>query len=151
MAKLHALACLIAKPERHGLVLPRDARFVPLVRMTLPAGTASLDQAALRLGTDAARLRALNPAYRQGRIVAGAPRDVLAPATALAMVTAGSGPVETPANGESEPARTHTVERGDTLSRIASRYGVPLKQLFSINGLGSRSILRPGQVIRLDP
>lgn len=151
VAKLHALACLIAKPERHGLVLPRDARFVPLVRMTLPAGAASLDQAALRLGTDAARLRALNPAYRQGRIVAGAPRDVLAPATALAMVTAGSGPVETPANGESEPARTHTVERGDTLSRIASRYGVPLKQLFSINGLGSRSILRPGQVIRLDP
>ncbi|WP_158637231.1 transglycosylase SLT domain-containing protein [Arenimonas daejeonensis] len=38
VAKLHALACLIAKPERHGLVLPREARFVPLARMTLPAG-----------------------------------------------------------------------------------------------------------------
>jgi membrane-bound lytic murein transglycosylase D len=151
VAKLHALACLIAKPERHGLVLPRDARFVPLVRMTVPAGVASLDQAAQRLGTDAARLRALNPAYRQGRIVAGAPRDVLAPATALAMVTAGSDSAGTPATGETEAARTHTVERGDTLSRIASRYGVPLKQLFSINGLGVRSILRPGQVIRLDP
>lgn len=151
VAKLHALACLIAKPERHGLVLPRDARFVPLVRMSLPPGATSLDQAAQRLGTDAARLRALNPAYRQGRIVAGAPRDVLAPATALAMVTAGSDSAGARTTGESEPARTHTVERGDTLSRIASRYGVPLKQLFSINGLGARSILRPGQVIRLDP
>jgi membrane-bound lytic murein transglycosylase D len=151
VAKLHALACLIAKPERHGLVLPRDTRFVPLVRMTLPAGTATLDQAALRLGTDAARLRALNPAYRQGRVVAGAPRDVLAPATALALVTAGTGSSETPDAGEAEQARTHRVKRGDTLSRIASRYGVPLQQLFSINGLGARSILRPGQVIRLDP
>lgn len=151
VAKLHALACLIAKPERHGLVLPREARFVPLVRMTVPAGVASLDQAAARLGTDAARLRTLNPAYRQGRIVAGAPRDVLAPATALAMVTAGSEGAQPPASEDADPARTHTVQRGDTLSRIASRYGVPLRELFSINGLGARSILRPGQVIRLDP
>lgn len=151
VAKLHALACLIAKPERHGLALPREARFVPLVRMTVPAGVASLDQAAVRLGTDAARLRTLNPAYRQGRIVTGAPRDVLAPATALAMVTAGSGATPAPAAEEPGPVRTHTVKRGDTLSRIASRYGVPLGDLFSINGLGARSILRPGQVIRLDP
>jgi membrane-bound lytic murein transglycosylase D len=151
VAKLHALACLIAKPERHGLVLPREARFVPLVRMAVPAGIASLDQAAVRLGTDAARLRSLNPAYRQGRIVAGAPRDVLAPATALAMVTAGSEAAATAAAEEPASARTHTVKRGDTLSRIASRYGVPLGRLFSINGLGAKSILRPGQVIQLDP
>ena len=151
VAKLHALACLIAKPERHGLVLPREVRFVPLVRMTVPSGVASLDQAAFRLGTDAARLRSLNPAYRQGRIVGGAPRDVLAPATALAMVTAGSDPAETTSDDDPGPARTHTVKPGDTLSRIASRYGVPLARLFSINGLGAKSILRPGQVIRLDP
>ena len=130
---------------------PREARFVPLVRMSIPDGVASLDQAAARLGTDAARLRALNPAYRQGRIVAGAPRDVLAPATALAMVTAGGLATGTPDAGDPEPARTHIVRRGDTLSRIASRYGVPLSQLFSINGLGARSVLHPGQVIRLDP
>ncbi|HEY9142403.1 MAG TPA: lytic transglycosylase domain-containing protein, partial [Arenimonas sp.] len=48
VAKLHALACLIDKPERHGLVLPREARFTPLARVTLPAGVASLDQAAVQ-------------------------------------------------------------------------------------------------------
>ena len=152
VAKLHALACLIAKPERHDLQLPREARFVPLVRMTLPAGANSLDQAAIRLGTDAARLRELNPAYRQGRIVPGAPRVVLAPATALSQVAADGEATAPPlAEEESAQTRTHTVARGDTLSRIASRYGVPLRQLFSINGLGARSILRPGQVIRIDP
>jgi membrane-bound lytic murein transglycosylase D len=126
-------------------------RFVPLVRMTVPSGVGSLDQAAVRLGTDAARLRSLNPAYRQGRIVTGAPRDVLAPATALAMMTAGGDSAETTNEEAPGPARTHTVKPGDTLSRIASRYGVPLARLFSINGLGAKSILHPGQVIRLDP
>lgn len=152
VAKLHALACLIAKPERQGLVLPREARFVPLARMTLPAGVHSLDQAAVKLGTDAARLRALNPAYRQGRVVPGAPRDVLAPVTslaALAAVGAEAPPAGEP--GEDAASRTHTVKRGDSLSKIANRYGVSLKQLYSVNGLSAKSVIRPGQVIQLDP
>lgn len=151
VAKLHALACLFDKPGRHGLELPREARFTPLVRVSLPAGAASLDQAAAQLGVDASALRALNPAYRQGRVVAGVPRDVLAPATALAQLTLASQADETPGAVETAPARVHEVGRGDTLSRIASRYGVPLRALFELNGLDGRSILRPGQVIRIDP
>jgi membrane-bound lytic murein transglycosylase D len=151
VAKLHALACLFDKPGRHGLELPREARFTPLVRVSLPAGAASLDQAAAQLGVDASALRALNPAYRQGRVVAGVPRDVLAPATALAQLTLASQASETPGAVQAAPARVHEVRRGDTLSRIASRYGVPLRALFERNGLDGRSILRPGQVIRIDP
>jgi membrane-bound lytic murein transglycosylase D len=154
VAKLHALACLFDKPERQGLVLPRDARFVPLARITLPPGVTSLDQAAMQMGVDAAALRRLNPAYRQGRVPAGAPREVLAPATALALLaTAGSdGPA--PATGAADDtaaARLHVVRPGDSLSRIANRYGVPLRELFELNGLDGRSILRPGQRIRIDP
>ena len=154
VAKLHALACLFEKPERHGLTLPREARFVPLVRLTLPEGVQSLDQAAVRMGTDASRLRALNPAYRQGRVVAGAPRDVLAPATALATLVSGLAPGDagtTPAPTSASEAQSYVVRRGDTLSRIASRHGVPLARLFKINGLSAKSILRPGQVLRLAP
>ncbi len=150
VAKLHALACLFAKPERHALTLPNDVHFLPLTRIELPAGVQSLDQAAVALGTDASRLRELNPAYRQGRVVAGAPRTLLAPMTSL---TALSVVQAHPPGAEPEPgtARTHEVARGDTLSRIASRYGVSLAELFRINGLTGRSVLRPGQVIRLDP
>lgn len=152
VAKLHALACLFEKPERHGLVLPREARFVPLVRMTLPDGVQSLDQAAVRMGTDASQLRKLNPGYRQGRVVAGAPRDVLAPATALASLVSGGNDTEEAAAPEAAGAgQTYTVRPGDTLSRIAARHGVPLAQLFSINGLSGKSVLRPGQVLRLAP
>jgi membrane-bound lytic murein transglycosylase D len=152
VAKLHALACLFEKPERHGLVLPREARFVPLVRMTLPEGVQSLDQAAVRMGTDASQLRRLNPGYRQGRVVAGAPRDVLAPATALAsLVSAQASAESTIAPDAGDAAMTYTVRAGDTLSRIAQRHGVPLARLFEINQLNARSILRPGQVLRLAP
>lgn len=149
VAKLHALACLIAKPERHGLQLPRDARFVPLARRTLPEGIESLDQAAVRMGTDAARLRAVNPAYRQGRVVAGAPRDVLVPVTALATLTQATS--TSTDGGNSATGRTHRVASGDTLSGIAGRYGVALGTLFRLNGLSGKSILRVGQEIRIDP
>lgn len=152
VAKLHALACLFEKPERHGLVLPREARFVPLVRMTLPDGVQSLEQAAVRMGTDAASLRKLNPAYRQGRVVAGAPRDVLAPATALATLVSGNHAADADAPPPApDAALTYTVRPGDTLSKIAARSGVPLASLFAINRLNGKSILRPGQVLRLAP
>jgi LysM repeat protein len=39
----------------------------------------------------------------------------------------------------------HVVRSGDTLGAIASRYGVSVASLRSMNGLGSRSIIRPGQ------
>ncbi|MBD3163443.1 MAG: LysM peptidoglycan-binding domain-containing protein, partial [Candidatus Latescibacteria bacterium] len=49
--------------------------------------------------------------------------------------------------GSEEGMRIHIVQRGDTLSGIARRYGVPLASLYRINGLGPRSVLRPGQQI----
>lgn len=151
IAKMHALACLIAEPGRHGLELPRDARFVPLARMTLPADVQSLDQAAIRMGVDAARLRQLNPSYRQGRVVAGVPREVLAPETALARLTAASGSPAAAAAPPLAAEQVYRVKSGDTLSGIASRHGVSLKSLFELNGLDGRSVLRPGQLIRIAP
>lgn len=42
----------------------------------------------------------------------------------------------------------HKVKSGDTIERIARKYGVPQKQIFDLNGLNSRSVIRPGQSIR---
>lgn len=148
VAKLHALACLLAHPGRHGLVLPREARFTPLMRATLPAGATSLEQAALALATDAATLRRLNPAYRQGRIPPGVPREVLVPASAATQLAAGA--IAAAPAVPSEP-RIHRVRRGDTLSRIARDYGVALRRLYELNGLDARSVLQLGQAIVVEP
>jgi LysM repeat protein len=44
---------------------------------------------------------------------------------------------------------TYTIKRGDTISGIAQRYGLSTSSLLSINGLTSRSIIYPGQTIKL--
>lgn len=46
-------------------------------------------------------------------------------------------------------AQTHRVRRGQTLTRIARRYGVSVDDLQRANGLGRRSRLREGQVLVL--
>lgn len=47
------------------------------------------------------------------------------------------------------PDRFHKVLRGQTLSRIAARYGVRTRDLVALNGLRSRNRIRVGQVLRL--
>lgn len=45
----------------------------------------------------------------------------------------------------------YRVQRGDTLGTIARRYNVGLSTLKQANGIGSRSLIRPGQVLRIPP
>ncbi len=43
----------------------------------------------------------------------------------------------------------YTIVTGDTISRIAARFGVPVESLLSVNGLGWSSIIYPGQTIAI--
>jgi LysM repeat protein len=43
----------------------------------------------------------------------------------------------------------YTIVAGDTISRIASRFGVPVEALLSANGLSWSSIIYPGQTIAI--
>lgn len=43
----------------------------------------------------------------------------------------------------------YTVKSGDTLSAIAARHGVKLSEVLGWNGLNMRSIIRPGQQIKI--
>ena len=44
---------------------------------------------------------------------------------------------------------TYTVQRGDTISAIAARFGLRTADVLALNGLGWRSVIYPGQVLRL--
>lgn len=54
------------------------------------------------------------------------------------------------AKSKSNEAITHVIERGDTLSQIASRYQVSFKRLKAINGLRGDTI-RIGQKLKIPP
>src|SRR5690606_19277245 len=128
--------------------------------LPIPAGASGLDAFARRHGTDAARLRRLNPVFGNGSF-GNAPRDrrVLAPAgiTASTTLVAALGaapalPVATASGGflNEAPAdavaivaptgRVHTVARGESAWVIARRYGVRLDELLSRNRLPANPV-----------
>jgi len=49
--------------------------------------------------------------------------------------------------GERVRFGAHVVERGDTLSKIARRYGTTIEALASANNMRSRTMIHPGQVL----
>jgi LysM repeat protein len=48
---------------------------------------------------------------------------------------------------EGEPAVVHVVSRGDTLARIAGRYGSSISALVAANGIANPNLIRVGQTI----
>jgi len=44
--------------------------------------------------------------------------------------------------------RKYQVRRGETLSGIAARSGVPMEELMDVNGLAS-AFVKPGQILRI--
>jgi LysM repeat protein len=43
----------------------------------------------------------------------------------------------------------HTVKKGDTLSKIAKKYGTTVNKICQLNGIRSNMVLRVGQKIRV--
>jgi LysM repeat protein len=63
-----------------------------------------------------------------------------------------SAPITTNSNAIGGPSNTtagYAVRSGDTLARIAGRYGIPWQELAAANGLGENDILRIGQTLRI--
>lgn len=52
-------------------------------------------------------------------------------------------------SGASAGTPTYTVQSGDTLSGIASKYGTTYQKLAQINGIQNPNLIYPGQVIKL--
>lgn len=48
----------------------------------------------------------------------------------------------------SAPRKVHKVKKGETLYRIATKYGVSVEQLRKLNGLGKNANIREGQLVR---
>lgn len=53
--------------------------------------------------------------------------------------------------GASAAATAYTVKAGDTVAAIAGRHGVSTASVLALNGLGWKSLIFPGQVLRLSP
>jgi len=72
------------------------------------------------------------------------------PVAAVPEAVAPAAPTLAENAGAPLPRRSHTVARGDSAWKIARRYGVPIADLLTRNGLDARGILRPGMVLEID-
>ncbi|MCL1634055.1 transglycosylase SLT domain-containing protein [Luteimonas sp. SX5] len=162
--KLHALSCLLEQADDRADWLRAIDRQVPvLVAQPLPADADSLAGWARQRGFDIAALKRMNPAFPAGRVAGGDRKlQVLAPAASVEMPAiadiamladagaAAAMPTLIAGSGESSASRTHTVKRGESLSVIARKYKLDTEQLQRRNGLGAKSVIRPGMVLKLD-
>lgn len=152
--KMHALACLLedagAQPQWQAAV---DRPVPNLVAVPLER-VRSLDQWTATRATDTALLRRINPALAGRWPAKGSPLALVqvgdnanAPA-AIDSTTMADATAATDASARTP--RTHTVQRGDSAWAIARRHGLSIPRLLELNGLGAKSILRPGMVLRLE-
>lgn len=105
-------------------------------------------------GPDADIRTCWHAAYERNKAVIGPDPDHITPGTDLVFETGSTVAVS---EGTQPMASTHTVQRGDTLFKIAQRYGLPVRDLYNANrdviGNGcdpsGRCLILPGQELRL--
>ena len=153
--KLHALACIFQQADDRDAWLRELDRPVPRLAAHELPGDATLASWARERQQSAALLARLNPALA-GRFTRGSkPLRLLAPT--------GTGTEPAPQGGiaaldaasdfappSTAPARTHTVQRGESAWSIGRRYGIAPARLLRLNGLKADAVLRPGMVLKLD-
>lgn len=132
----------------YGFEVPKAAppRF-DTIEVTRPI---SLKAVARLSGSDEETIRELNPALNRG-VVPPQGYDIRLPKGTRAQFELALASYREPATVALRPraARSHRVQRGDTLANIAERYGVTIQALRQVNGMRSRSVIKIGENLRI--
>lgn len=123
--------------------LPASERVAAIVHKVRSGETAT--RIAKRYGLTVADLKAFNPVLARRSPRAGETLRIPGHARVKSLAAADARVASV------SSASTHRVQRGQTLSGIAKRYRVTVKQLQSWNGLGAKTQIRAGQRLRVRP
>jgi membrane-bound lytic murein transglycosylase D len=164
--KIMAAAVIGADPKRFGFALPTEEEMRQRYDVVLVPQVTSLARLAELAGVGLYDLRVANTdldasaVTTPGRnfplyVPVGTSTQIAAALIAAPVVptVATPTPVEMADRGEREPAsrpsRTHVVRRGETLGKIADKYGLDLKTLAGQNGLRKPYTLSVGQRLEI--
>ncbi|SEM19975.1 transglycosylase SLT domain-containing protein [Halomonas caseinilytica] len=142
--KLLAIAAIISEPQRYGVNLP-DIEGGPAFAQVPVTRRVTLDEAARLAGVPEQRLAELNPGLRAGVAHPHQVDNLLVPMGHAQRLVAALG---SPMN-DADDGAVHVVQRGDTLSSIASQHAVAAADLVRWNGLDRPDALQPGQQLTL--
>lgn len=146
--KLHAISCVIAQADDQPkwlAALDRPVRrLAPIANSGALVAQHPVDSARSENGGATSTLASLVPSVVAGTSSAAAvgvanvqPADRTTPATPAA-------------DAEAAAPRRHTVAVGESLWRIARRYGVTVGHLLTLNQLDAKRLIAPGTVLAID-
>ncbi|MDR5865852.1 transglycosylase SLT domain-containing protein [Halomonas koreensis] len=143
--KLLAIAAIIEAPERYGVRLPAIDSGPAFARVPVTRPV-RLDEAARHAGVSTGTLSRLNPGLRGDIARPGQVRELLVPTDRAERLVAA---LSRPAPADSAVPEVHVVQRGDTLSGIASRHALAVADLARWNDIDRPDALQPGQQLTL--
>ncbi len=161
------VTCQPTEGSTYGPLAPHLVRLNERIRAIARArGLPLIDLHALTVGQDGLRPRAgistdgihmTDEGYRiLGREIARVldAHDTLPAPTPAPTPTPTPTPEPTPTPAptpEPDTQRVHVVQKGETLGRIAQRYGTTVARLVALNGISNPNLIRVGQRIQLPP
>jgi membrane-bound lytic murein transglycosylase D len=141
--KLMAVKNLVLNPDRYGITLNAipDAPYFAVVTTDK---NLDLKRAAELAEISVDEFAALNPAYNRPVIAAHGERNILVPAEVADIFSA---KLQNP----DQPLltwRTHQLKRGESLDRIADKFGISAAELREVNGIPSaRKVAGGGSIL----
>jgi membrane-bound lytic murein transglycosylase D len=135
--RLLAVARIFANPQAYGIELPPVGN-EPYLAVVDPGFQLDLASAATAAGLELNELRALNPGYRQWATHPEGPHTLVVPASRLLQF---NQQVASLPPAQRMVWDNYQIQPGDTLSTIASRFGLTADVLMQANGLQSSRII----------
>ena len=151
--QIHAAAMIGREPERYGFD-PTGTPAALVDRVSVPAST-DLRRLSSVTGLSAEALRDLNPVLLRGVTPPGQPFDLKVPDGARSAVTAAlTSPSRVATTTASthvahNKSETHVVRPRDTVSSIARRYGISVRDVVKWNGLEAQNRIKTGDRLRI--
>ncbi|MBN1425262.1 transglycosylase SLT domain-containing protein [Candidatus Fermentibacteria bacterium] len=146
--RIACMKLLLDNPQRHDLYLPEERLYsLPLtdeveIRAKSSLHIAELAQAA---AVSAREFRHLNQWMNANTLPAGTYRFSVPRGSGQTFENRLRQSSPAPASRPPGSAAVHVVRQGDSLTRIAMRYGVSLEDLERWNGVSRRHAIHPGQ------
>ncbi|WP_437609512.1 murein transglycosylase D [Erwinia sp. V71] len=150
--KMLALGEILKNSKRYGVKLPTPNESRALARVEV-GQQIELTQAAEMAGMSLSKLKSFNTGYKNGVTAPNGPHYIMVPKSNVAtlrnsLATGDIAAVQpaTQVANNSSTSSSYKVRNGDTLSGIAKRLGVSVKDLQSANNLRGGKI-KPGQTL----
>ncbi|MCW7546961.1 murein transglycosylase D [Photorhabdus sp. APURE] len=156
--KVLALSDVIRNSDKYGITLPKSNNQRALAQVDV-GQQITLSQAAELAGMSLTSIKAYNPGYKRGMTSPNGPHYIMLPKAKVDQFKNSLANKTVLSNIRQEVAKNnrrlskqsqYKVRSGDTLSAIAKRFNISIRELQRMNNLRTARLLKIGQILRVN-